>query len=176
MENSCFPPWTQTCLSSQWYSIILTRSAFHIASCRILLIYIYLLRSGPQVCIESSIPLFEWYLFELVSRSPSELGTPWSSFSSSLWVILFLVICCKISWHANTVLYNFTFPNDHAYLKCLVYGIYILEFMQSVLIIEAGFRTFVTGFGDVPAAFNRVKTEWLSVPILTAIGKLCCVE
>jgi len=43
--------------------------------------------------------------------------------------------------------------------------------MQSVLIIEAGF---VTGFGNVDA-FNRVKTEWLSVPILTAIGELFCV-
>jgi hypothetical protein len=52
----------------------------------------------------------------------------------------------------------------------LVYGIYVLELVQSVLLIEAGFRTFVIGFGDVEV-FNQVKTEWLSIPILTAIGE-----
>jgi hypothetical protein len=56
-------------------------------------------------------------------------------------------------------------------MKCLVYGIYFLEFVQSVLIIEAGFRTFVTGFGDLEV-MNQIKTQWLSIPVLTAIGEL----
>ncbi|KIM36681.1 hypothetical protein M413DRAFT_31517 [Hebeloma cylindrosporum] len=67
-------------------------------------------------------------------------------------------------------LYSLAFPNDRVYMKCLVHGIYILELLQSVLAIYAGFRKFVTGFGDAEAV-DRVNTAWLSIPILTAIGE-----
>jgi len=70
------------------------------------------------------------------------------------------------------VLYYIAFPNDRLYMKCLVYGIYILEVVQSVLFTEMGFRTFITNnVGDVQV-FNQVETAWLNVPILTAIGEL----
>jgi len=59
-------------------------------------------------------------------------------------------------------------------MKYLVYGAYILEFIQSVLIIEDGFRIFVTNFGYTDA-IDHVGTTWLSVPIFTAIGELSCV-
>jgi len=59
-------------------------------------------------------------------------------------------------------------------MKCLVYGIYILEVVQSAVIIEIGFRTFVTSLGDVQV-FNRVETAWL-IPTLTAIGELSRTE
>ena len=78
-------------------------------------------------------------------------------------------------WQDSTVLYYLAFPHDWVYMKCLVYGIYVLEVMQSILFIENGFRIFVTSFGDVEAV-DRVGTAWLSVPILTAIGELCCVR
>ena len=55
-------------------------------------------------------------------------------------------------------------------MKCLVYGIYILEFVQSALITQVWFRKFVTSIGDVQA-FNQVDMEWLVTPILTAIGE-----
>ena len=71
----------------------------------------------------------------------------------------------------STGLYYLAFPNDRAYMKCLVYGICILELIQSVLLIEYGFRIFVTSFGDLEA-IDQVGTAWLSVPILTAIGEL----
>jgi hypothetical protein len=72
------------------------------------------------------------------------------------------------------VLYYLAFRNDQAYMKCLVYGIYILEFIQSIFIIENSFRIFVTSFGDVEA-IDEVGTTWLSVPILTAIGELSSI-
>lgn len=59
-------------------------------------------------------------------------------------------------------------------MKCLVYGIYLVELVQSILVIETGFRTFVTSFGNVDV-FDRIETLWLSVPILTAIGKFSCI-
>ena len=60
-------------------------------------------------------------------------------------------------------------------MKCLIYGIYLLEVVQSALITENGFRQFVTRFGNVQV-FNRVETAWLSVPTLTAICELSCTK
>ena len=59
-----------------------------------------------------------------------------------------------------------------------MYGIYILEFAQSVLNIQAGFWIFVTGFGDVEAVeiLDAANTLWFSIPILTAIGELSCTK
>ena len=73
------------------------------------------------------------------------------------------------------MLYYLAFPNDWVYMKCLVYGIYVLEFIQSTLLIENSFRIFITSFGDLEAV-NKVGTAWLSVPILTAIGELSCIR
>jgi hypothetical protein len=56
-------------------------------------------------------------------------------------------------------------------MKCVVYGIYILELIQSVLSIYTGFQKYVTGFGDVEV-IDRVGTGWLSSPILISIGEL----
>jgi hypothetical protein len=55
-------------------------------------------------------------------------------------------------------------------MKILVHGIYVLEVIQTVLMVDMGFRNFVTRFGDVEV-FNQIETMWFSVPILTAIGK-----
>ena len=61
-------------------------------------------------------------------------------------------------------------------MKCLVYGIYILEVVQSALFTEMGFRTFITiNVGDVQV-FNQVDMAWLNVPTLTAIGELSFTE
>jgi len=61
-------------------------------------------------------------------------------------------------------------------MKCLVYGIYILEVIHSAVITEIGFRTFVTSLGDVQV-FNRLETvpTWL-IPTLTAICELSRTE
>ena len=75
----------------------------------------------------------------------------------------------------TAVLYYLAFPNGRAYIKCLVYGIYILESIQSALIIKDGFWKLVTNFGDVEA-MDQLRMAWLSVPILTAIGELSCLK
>jgi len=113
--------------------------------------------AGPQVCIKAprfGKRSFDWYLFELVPRWPCELWFAWRSFGASLWVLNF----SSSSFIGNvlTVLYYLAFPNDRSYLKCLVYGVYIFEFVQCVLIVEAAFQTFVTGFGDVEVCKDGV--------------------
>jgi hypothetical protein len=59
-------------------------------------------------------------------------------------------------------------------MRCLVYGIYILEVVHSALLTEIGFRIFVTSLGDV-RVLNQVETTWLTAT-LTAIGELSCKE
>ena len=72
----------------------------------------------------------------------------------------------------KTVLYSLAFPNDRLYIRCLVYGIYILEVVHSALLTEIGFRIFVTSLGDL-RVLNQVETTWLTAT-LTAIGELSC--
>jgi len=110
----------------------------------------------------------------------------WISCSSSFWTLDCLVrlrfkFVSKFSptpfigWHENIDLYYLAFPEDRVHLKCLVYGVYFLEFVQSVLVVDAMFRTFVTMFGDVQA-LDQIETLWLSIPILTAISEFACIE
>jgi len=65
-------------------------------------------------------------------------------------------------------LYYLAFPGDQKFMKYLVYGIYVLEVLQSVLLVQSTFRIFVTNFQDV-GVFDRIGSSWLSIPILTAI-------
>jgi len=60
-------------------------------------------------------------------------------------------------------------------MKSLVYGIYILDVVQSAFVTEMAFRTFVISFGNVQI-FSQVDTAWVSVPILNAIGELSRTE
>jgi hypothetical protein len=56
-------------------------------------------------------------------------------------------------------------------MKCLVSGVYFLEFAQSALITRVEWRVFVTGFGNVETV-DQVDIIWLATPIFTAIGEL----
>jgi len=60
-------------------------------------------------------------------------------------------------------------------MKCLVYGIFFLQFIQSILMIKTGFWIFVTSFGEV-GVFDRIDTLWLSVPVLSAISTFCSIS
>ncbi|KAK0236478.1 hypothetical protein EDD85DRAFT_954346 [Armillaria nabsnona] len=66
-------------------------------------------------------------------------------------------------------LYYLAFPNDRRFIKYLVYGIYIIEFVQTMLITYDGFSTFGYGFGDMDA-LTRVDFYALTVPITGAIA------
>ena len=84
------------------------------------------------------------------------------------------MIWLRIFWHEGTVLYYLAFPNDRLYMKRLVYGIYILDVVQSAVITQIEFRIFITNFGDVQV-LNRIETACL-IPILTTTGELSRTE
>jgi hypothetical protein len=67
-------------------------------------------------------------------------------------------------------MYHLGFPTDRVHMRCLVYGVYLLQLVQSVLVIKTGFRIFVTNFGVV-GVLDQIDTLWLSVPILSAISE-----
>ncbi|KAK0493027.1 hypothetical protein EDD18DRAFT_1078693 [Armillaria luteobubalina] len=66
-------------------------------------------------------------------------------------------------------LYYLAFPNDRQFIKCLVYGLYIVEFVQTMLITHDSFAMFGYGFGDIKA-LTDVHFYWLSIPVLGGLA------
>ncbi len=66
-------------------------------------------------------------------------------------------------------LYYLAFPNDRRFTKYLVYGIYVIEFIQTILVAHDTFAMFGYGFGDMDA-LTRLNYNWLTVPIMSAVG------
>ncbi|KAK0459351.1 uncharacterized protein EV420DRAFT_1642316 [Desarmillaria tabescens] len=65
-------------------------------------------------------------------------------------------------------LYYLAFPNDRRFTKYLVYGIYVIEFAQTILVTYDAFAGFGYGFGDIEA-LTRMYFNWLIVPIMGAV-------
>ncbi|KAK0459315.1 uncharacterized protein EV420DRAFT_314798 [Desarmillaria tabescens] len=64
-------------------------------------------------------------------------------------------------------LYYLAFPKDRKFTKYLVYGIYIVEFVQTMLITHDAFAVFGYGFGDV-IVLTDMHSDWLTVPVMGA--------
>ncbi|KAK0463393.1 hypothetical protein IW261DRAFT_1347623, partial [Armillaria novae-zelandiae] len=69
-------------------------------------------------------------------------------------------------------LYYLAFPKDKQFIKCLVYGIYVVEFVQTILVAYDAFAVFGYGFGDMDA-LTAIYFGWLIVPIMSGI--VACV-
>ncbi|PBK87026.1 hypothetical protein ARMGADRAFT_1168899 [Armillaria gallica] len=65
-------------------------------------------------------------------------------------------------------LYYLAFPKDRQFIKYLVYGIYIVEFVQTILVSHDAFARFGYGFGDLDA-LTEVHFNWLILPIMSAV-------
>ncbi len=66
-------------------------------------------------------------------------------------------------------LYYLAFPNDRRFTKYLVYGIYVIESVQMMLIAHDMFARFGYSFGDIDA-LTKTDFNWLTVPIMSAVG------
>ncbi|PBK87054.1 hypothetical protein ARMGADRAFT_1086173 [Armillaria gallica] len=69
-------------------------------------------------------------------------------------------------------LYYLAFPNDRRIVKYLVYGLYVIEIVQTILIAHDSFALFGYGFGDLEA-LAKLNFSWLTVPIMSGI--VACV-
>ncbi|PBK86608.1 hypothetical protein ARMGADRAFT_532740 [Armillaria gallica] len=65
-------------------------------------------------------------------------------------------------------LYYLAFPNDKKITKYLVYGIYIVEFVQTMFATHDAFATFGYGFGDIEA-LTAMHFNWLVIPIMSGV-------
>ncbi|KAF9483259.1 hypothetical protein BDN70DRAFT_874135 [Pholiota conissans] len=68
-------------------------------------------------------------------------------------------------------LYSQAFPNDRLILKALVYGVYLLETVQTFLLTQTGWAMLVQGFGNVEA-IDEVGTTYLSVSFIGGLVEL----
>ncbi|KAF8142933.1 hypothetical protein K438DRAFT_1634528, partial [Mycena galopus ATCC 62051] len=69
-------------------------------------------------------------------------------------------------------LYYQAFPNDRLSNKCLVYGVYIVELAQTILVTHDAFSNFGYGFGNLSALTN-MHFDWLTVPIMSGFAVAC---
>ncbi|KAK0212252.1 hypothetical protein DFS33DRAFT_1269079 [Desarmillaria ectypa] len=86
-----------------------------------------------------------------------------------------VIIACLLHWglfgtlSVQLYLYYLAFPNDRQFTKCLVYGIYIVEVAQTILVSHDAFATFGYGFGDMEALIG-MHFDWLTVPVMSAVA------
>ncbi|KAK0472971.1 hypothetical protein IW261DRAFT_1505981, partial [Armillaria novae-zelandiae] len=66
-------------------------------------------------------------------------------------------------------LYYLAFPNDRRFIKYLVYGIYVIEFAQTMLVTYDVFVIYGCGFGDMDL-LTRIDLFGLSVPIMGVVS------
>ncbi|PBK58808.1 hypothetical protein ARMSODRAFT_1027931 [Armillaria solidipes] len=66
-------------------------------------------------------------------------------------------------------LYYLAFPKDRQFTKYLVYGLYVIEFAQTVLVSHDAFAGFGYGFGDIEA-LTDIHNNWLTVPIMSSVA------
>ncbi|KAK0470811.1 hypothetical protein IW261DRAFT_1345158 [Armillaria novae-zelandiae] len=66
-------------------------------------------------------------------------------------------------------LYYLAFPKDRQFVKSVVYGIYIVELVQTILVAHDAFAVFGYGFGDLEA-ITDMHFNWLILPVMIAIA------
>ncbi|KJA24692.1 hypothetical protein HYPSUDRAFT_161593 [Hypholoma sublateritium FD-334 SS-4] len=71
-------------------------------------------------------------------------------------------------------IYILAFSNDRLFIRCVVYAIYTLETVQTVLLTQNAFRVFGSGFGN-PSELNSVGISWIAVGIMGALSA-CIVQ
>ena len=65
--------------------------------------------------------------------------------------------------------YYIAFPNDRWLAKLLVYGIFVCEAVQTLIISHDTFQVFVVNFGDLHS-MDLMHTNWFSIPIAGGIS------
>ncbi|EKM52232.1 uncharacterized protein PHACADRAFT_198296 [Phanerochaete carnosa HHB-10118-sp] len=72
-------------------------------------------------------------------------------------------------------MYHLAFPNDRWTAKALVYGIYLLDTAQTILVTLDVVDMYAKNFGDV-SGLDGMHNEWLAVPVFSSIGECCTVQ
>ncbi|KAF9555077.1 hypothetical protein CPC08DRAFT_147295 [Agrocybe pediades] len=65
-------------------------------------------------------------------------------------------------------MYYVAFPRDPLRNKIIVYSIYVLELLQTVIITASAFHVFASGYGNF-SYYNGIELAWFSVPLITGV-------
>ncbi|KAJ7473454.1 hypothetical protein FB451DRAFT_292572 [Mycena latifolia] len=85
-----------------------------------------------------------------------------------------LIIAVLLHWglfgtlSVQLYLYYQAFPNDRLFNKCLVYTVYVIEFVQTILLTHDVFMVFGYGFGNF-SALTKIYFDWLTVPVMSGL-------
>ncbi|KAJ6528749.1 hypothetical protein DFH09DRAFT_157351 [Mycena vulgaris] len=86
-------------------------------------------------------------------------------FSGPLLIGAFLNWGLFGSLSVQVYLYYQAFPIDRLIIKCLVYILFTIDVVQTILVTNDAFATFGYGFGDV-SAITQLRLAWLTIPII----------
>ncbi|KAK0241047.1 hypothetical protein EDD85DRAFT_1019931 [Armillaria nabsnona] len=100
---------------------------------------------------------------------PVPVGYPIEKLSGPLIVAYLLHWGLFGTLSVQLYLYYLAFPTDRKFTKCLVYGIYIVEFVQTMVFTHDAFATFGYGFGDLEA-LTGMYFNWFTVPIMSSVS------
>ncbi|KDR71217.1 hypothetical protein GALMADRAFT_143928 [Galerina marginata CBS 339.88] len=75
---------------------------------------------------------------------------------------LFGLLCMQV------YMFFISFPKDPLRNKVLVYTIFALEVLQTVIVTISAFHVFASGYGDF-SVYNSVDLAWLDVPIISGL-------
>ncbi|KAF8900379.1 hypothetical protein CPB85DRAFT_1228526, partial [Mucidula mucida] len=80
----------------------------------------------------------------------------------------FIVHWCLFSTlSVQTYIYYDGATPDRLLTRCLVYGVYVIECIQTVFVTYDAFVIFAFGFGDVQS-LTAAHFHWLTIPIMSA--------
>ena len=66
-------------------------------------------------------------------------------------------------------IYYLVFSKDPPTRKILVYAVYLVELVQTILLLQMALKEFAAGFGSFEALY-KIGNSWFTVPILSSTG------
>ncbi|KAK0183643.1 hypothetical protein F5146DRAFT_1148915 [Armillaria mellea] len=98
----------------------------------------------------------------------------WSCFADSENLSGPTIVAYLLHWglfgtlSVQLYLYYLAFPNDRKFTKYLVYGVYVVEFVQTIFVTHDALAMFGYGFGDLEA-LTRMDFNWVAVPVMGGV-------
>ena len=81
-----------------------------------------------------------------------------------------LLLYRPLSNYISSDIYYLVFPDDSLQKKLLVYAVYTVELVQTILLGRMAYKEFAAGFGHIDAIYT-IGLLALAVPILGSIGR-----
>lgn len=67
-------------------------------------------------------------------------------------------------------LYYLAFPHDRRTIKYVVYGVFIIEVIQTILVTHDAFAIFGYGFSEFKS-LTDMHMDWFTVPVMSGLGE-----